>query len=509
MTQLLATLLAVLASSASQPPQDPNPAPRALAANSTAAFGLDLYRALAAAAPDDNLFVSPWSLAAALAMTAEGASGETAAQILAALHVPPDRLAEAHAGFSALMQTFANGGGNVDDATRQRMASLREQLRQQNAESVEHEHASRWQEASASQQRATRTATLLNQLLRDADRYVLRTANALWVDRACQLEAPFVRTLAQHYGTGAAQLLDFKTATEPARRTINAWVAQNTEDHIPELLPQGLLTADTRLVLTNAVWFQGAWAVPFQKRDTTDEDFVLASGERVRSKRMRDRYREGLRYGAFHGDGRPFATPTSVPGTPGRAAAAAPATYPADDGFTMVELPYKGNELSMLVLLPRAHDGLPRLERMMTQEALAKWIASTKAFAVDVAIPRFTQRCRADVASPLHALGVQRAFADPTTTAGAQFDRMVKAGSREESLRIDAVVHEAWIAVGEEGTEAAAATAVAMAVMSAMPNVTMAPFRPVFWADHPFAFVIRDSKSGAVVFVGRVADPRG
>jgi serine protease inhibitor len=209
-------------------------------------------------------------------------------------------------------------------------------------------------------------------------------------------------------------------------------------------------------------------------------------------------------YAAFAGTGEFFDTPKLVPADGSVLAA----TYPDVGGFQAIELPYKGGDLAMVVLLPRSPDGLARLEQLLTADRLTKWLGRFTPRGVDTALPRFQQRSQLELSASLRALGMARAFVDPTTGAGAQFEGINGAEDPSKKLFVGAVFHQAFVEVTEKGTEAVAATAMAMACGDAEPSrVEMVPFRPVFRADHPFLFLIRDAKSGTILFLGRMLDP--
>jgi len=499
-TMIAAALLAMTQSPATQEPPRAQEQPAATAADG---FGLELYRALDRAQPGKNLFFSPYSVAVALTMTAEGARDETAAEMLQVLHLPSP-IAPAHAAFAALAQRFRAGGGETSEDARRRIATLRQELDAANRQAEELERAGKGREARDAAQRAQKVADALNALLATVDCYDLRVANGLWVERTFQLVPDYVATIDRHYGTGGVAPLDFAGDPEGARQHINGWVEQHTERRIRDLLPAGSVTPGTRLVIGNAVFFRGEWAKPFEKASTRREDFVLAGGEPVKADLMRERRREQVPYAAFDGRGNYFATPLEVP----QDEKLRPPTYPDDAGFTMIELPYKGGELTMTVLAPRSPGGLKHLEGMLTAPALANWLARLQPRTVDTAMLRFEQNAAFDLAAVLRGMGMRRAFVNPAGPAGAQFGGMSAATDPERQLFIGAVLHKAWVAVDEKGTEAAAATAVAMAPGSAAPRVTMVPFVPVFRADRPFLFLIRDARSGTVLFLGRVVDPR-
>ena len=494
-TTLTSLLLSVLAV-----PQDPIQ----LASAATNGLGIAVYQKLAAAAPGANLCWSPWSVATALAMTTEGARGETAAGMRAVLHVPDGPLDAVHASFAALQQRLTHGSGAVSPTTRAQIAALREQLTKQNDEAKAADKAGKYADARLASERAEATARNLNALLATTDCYELTAANALWCERSTPLLPDFLAALDRHYGTGGANLVDFHGSPDGARTTINDWVAGRTQQRILDLLPPGCITADTRLVLTNAVWFRGSWKDPFEPRQTADANFTGPSGSTCTVRLMHDGWRDAVPYAAFTGTGEFFATPTKVP-----ASGESPVpTYPDDDGFQIVGLPYKGGDLAMFVLLPRRHDRLAALESLLSPERLQGWLARLERREVDTALPRWRQRSQLQLGTPLRTLGMALAFTPPTADGGAQFEGMNGATNVDQKLFVGEAVHQAFVEVTEEGTEAAAATAVIMAPGAAMPaRVEMVPFKPVFRADRPFVYMIRDTKSGAVLFLGRVLDP--
>jgi serine protease inhibitor len=503
-TALVALLLPLVPT-----PQDPPD----LAALATNRLAIDVYRHTAAAAPGENLFLSPWSISTALLMTAQGAREQTAAEMLQTLHVPAGRLEDAHVAFAALQRRL-QAGAETSPATRERIAALQQQLRKHNTDAEVALGKSDYDAASASQRAAAKVADELNVVLSSADRYELRAANALWCEGSAPASAEFVAALDRHYGTGGTHTIDFRNAPEAARHRINDWVSQRTERHIQDLLPPGSVTPDTTLVLTNAVYFRGEWRTPFPARNTEEQDWRLASGQTARMRLMRDPAKHDAKYAAFTGTGQLFATPRHVPvasrpDAPSVSDGTTPTPlYPDDTGFQVVELPYKGGDLAMVLLLPRADDGLPALEQLLTAERLATWLGQLESRDVDTALPRFQQRSRLGLAATLRALGMNRAFVDPTLANGAQFEGIHGATDAARKLCIGEVFHQAFVDVSEKGTEAAAATAVTMAPTSAAPRpVTMVPFQPVFRADHPFVYLVRDTRSGAILFVGRVSSP--
>jgi len=281
----------------------------------------------------------------------------------------------------------------------------------------------------------------------------LELANALWAQDGSSFLVPFLDTLAINYGAGM-QLVDFG-APEAAAATINAWVAEHTGDKITDLVSPASLSAAVRLVLTNAVYFKAQWLKPFAEEVTSMRDFQLLDGSSVSVPVMSslDNFR-----------------------------------YATGDGFAAVELPYDGEETSMLVVLPDA-GRFAEVEGGLDGAALAAIVDSLAYTQVSVSLPRFSFDAAFNLRGQLEALGMGSAFGD------ADFSRMD--GTR--SLAISDVVHKAFVAVNEDGTEAAAATAVLM--------VGTMPGGPEVDATRPFIFVIRDNVTGTVLFIGRVLNP--
>jgi serpin B len=303
---------------------------------------------------------------------------------------------------------------------------------------------------------------LLSDLNAVHDGYQLTVANALWAQQGYNFLDTFLQLLKTDYGAGLNQV-DFKGATEAARVTINRWVEQKTQDKIMDLLQPGTLAPSTRLVLTNAIYFKGDWQTQFDKAQTKNEDFHVSPAQTKKAPLM---HREAA-FNYFNG------------GT-----------------FQALEIPYKSNELSMIVLLPNDPGGLPALEESMSATNMQQWLHQLAPVSkVIVTMPKFKTTQQFELGGTLAAMGMPQAF-----TANANFSGMT--GNRD--FFISAVIHKAYVDVNEEGTEAAAATAVTMRAMAIrVPN----PPTPVFRADHPFVFLIRDSRSNSILFMGRMADP--
>ena len=365
------------------------------------AFAIDLYGQLRQ--QDGNLFFSPASISTAFAMAYAGARGQTATEMAATLHftLPPDRL---HPAMGALLASF----------------------------------------------NAAHTG------------YELHVADALWAEKDEAFLPHFLNLTRADYGAGFHPV-DFKTAPDAVRATINQWVEQQTANKITNLLGQGSVTPDTRLVLTNAIYFKGDWDEPFRISYTEDEDFHLSATQTVKAPLM-------FRVGDYN--------------------------YFDDGTLQALELPYQTGELSMIVFLPNKYDGLPALEKSFTAENAQKWLAQLHyTEKIHVTFPKFKMTDQFELNDTLAALGMKQAFQQ----SAADFSGMT--GGRE--LFISAAVHKAYISVDEKGTEAAAATGMIMeatAMRDEPPPIT-------FTADHPFLFLIRDNKSGGILFMGRVTDP--
>lgn len=366
-------------------------------------FALDLYQQLRT--EEGNLFFSPSSLSIALAMTYAGAAGTTEAEMAETLHFPMPQ-AELHDGMWAL-QSF-------------------------------------WKTQDTK------------------NGYRLHLANRLWGQLDYTFLPEFLNTTRIEYGAELARL-DFATKTEDSRQTINTWVEDQTQDKISDLIPSGLLPSDTKLVLTNAVYFKGDWTEPFDKESTKDEDFHITGDEKVKVPLMYQQ--EKFRYAAV-------------------------------DGLQVLEMPYGDKSLSMLILLPKTIDGIPGLEAKLTLDNLKQWTANLNSQKVKVYVPKFKTTSQFEMSDTLKSLGMISAF-DPLT---ADFSGMT--GGKD--LFISAAIHKAFVDVNEEGTEAAAASGIVMRPTSFRPEPKEPP---TFRADHPFVFLIRDNRNGAFLFLGRVTDP--
>jgi serine protease inhibitor len=467
-------------------------------------FALDLYGRLRADNAGRNLFFSPYSVSSALAMVAEGARGETAEQMGKVLHFP--ETAQAHAGMAALNDHFNAGSRGAPRAVRARIEALRKELQAANRSAADLGRAGKWAEQEKAARKSQAVAAELNKLQSEYGQYELRVANALWGEKTYPFKQSYVDTVHKYYRTGGLFPVDFRNDYEGARKRINGWVEGQTNNRIKDLIPADALDKEAqklvRLVLTNAIYFKGEWAEVFAEGQTKDEDFLLAGGGKARVPMMRRDDMGAVRYAAFRGDGTFFDTPTRVP----FGKVDEKKVYPDERGFTMLELPYKGGELSMVVLVPRSADGLAALEKKLTSANLAAWVGKLQQRGTHVYLPKFKLETKYDLGQTLQGMGMARAFKDPRRADGAQFDGMSESQDPAEKLYISKVLHKAFVEVSEKGTEAAAATAVSMAKPTA--ERASQPFVPTFKADRPFLFLVRDRQTGSILFLGRMVNPR-
>jgi len=364
------------------------------------AFALDLYAQLKT--QEGNLFLSPYSISTALAMTFAGARENTEKQMADVLH-------------------FTLGQKRLHSA----FSDFRIQLKNYVKEGIE-----------------------------------LNIANALWFQTGYNFLKDFLELTQEHYDAGLNHV-DFAKDTEAARKKINIWVEQKTNDKIQKLIKPGMITSLTRLVLTNAIYFKGEWESQFEEELTQENPFYITPETIVDVQMMNqeDRFK-----------------------------------YFEDDDLQVLEVPYKGDDLSMVILLPAKKDGLTELEDSVNTDRLREWMNALAWRQVSVFFPKFTMTCEFQLRSALADMGMPIAFTDEANFSGMT-------GGKD--LFISKVIHKAFVDVSEEGTEAAAATAVIMELASVVEPTLPAVFR----ADHPFIFMIRDNHSGSILFIGRLVDP--
>ena len=304
--------------------------------------------------------------------------------------------------------------------------------------------------------------TLHSWLTREDTEHELNIANALWAQKDFTFLQEYFDIITTYY-QGLIENLDFRGDPEGSRITINQWVEEQTKEKIKDLIPSGVINALTRLILTNAIYFKGEWVQEFNQEDTREENFYITPEETVKVDMMR-RLDEEAEF--------PY--------------------YETAD-LQILEMPYSGEETSMLVLLPK-EDNLEEVEKQLTGENLVIWQENLKKQRVKVYFPKFKLETKYFLKPFLGQMGMPTAF-----TEAADFSGMT--GKRD--LMIAEVIHQAFVEVDEKGTEAAAATGVVME-MTAMPAE---PVIPVFRADRPFIFLIQEKETGSILFMGRVVNP--
>lgn len=376
-------------------------------ADGNTAFALDLYQQLAS--QEGNLFYSPYSISSALAMTYAGAEGLTAEQMAAVFHFLENE-DQLHAGFNALSQ---------------HLQSLAE----------------------------------LDIPEDQGDPFQLNIANSIWGQQDFHFEEDFLDTLALNYGAGL-RLLDYVNAPDESRQIINQWVSDQTQEKIQDLIPEGAVTPDTRLVLSNAIYFKATWMEPFEESLTENGIFFGLDGEEIEVPMMS------------------LGSDASLP-------------YYQGDGFQAVALPYVGGQVSMLVLLPD-EGNFREFEAGFSQDLLDTVVSELLFSPVQLTFPKFEFETEISLAKTLAAMGMPEAFSGAADFSGMTGDK---------DLFISDVFHKAFVGVDEEGTEAAAATAVIM-------KLTAAPENPIqLTVDRPFLFAIRDHQTNSILFMGRVVSP--
>lgn len=368
--------------------------------NASNAFALELYANLSAKDNGSNIFFSPYSISTNMAMVYEGARGQTASEIRSVLHFPQDNTTR-RSSFAALYNNFTKAD-------------------------VPHD---------------------------------LDTANALWIQDNWNISKEYTN-LIQRYYSGESSNVDF-SAPEQARQTINRWVETETNNKIKDIIPPDTLDASTCLVLTNAIYFKGAWQTQFDKSKTIQENFRVNDNTTVTVPIMKQSGQK------IH------------------------LNYAETNVTQIIELPYLGAELSMYVLLPKNYhsSGIVDLEKSLTAENLSAWLQGMSGRDLSVSLPKFTFAAKYYLNDTLSDMGMPTAFSSGCDLSGICND----------TTQIKYVIHQSFVDVNEEGTEAAAATATAVQRGIEIPES--------FYANHPFIFIIRDRTNGAILFMGKVMDP--
>jgi serpin B len=391
----------------------------------------------------------------------------------------------------------------IPQAIRDQIETLRKNLDEANREATEFDKADKKREAYLVSLKAQKIAAELNSLLTHVDQYEIRVANGLWGEKTYPFEPSYLEAVRKFYGPDTIFAVDFKNEAESARLRINQSVEHVTNKRIRDLVPPRAITQTTRLILTNAIYFKGEWQDPFEESLTKPADFTITDGTKLRVAMMYDAYMPGEQYAAFNGDGTFFKTPKEVPS--GRDPDPK-IVYPDTDGFQILEMPYKGGDLSMIVILPQTADGLDRLEKKLSSKNLQNWAGKLEKRQVYVYLPKFRLEATYAMKETLRSLGMSRSFAEAGSLQGAQFNGM--SASRAPEFWISEVLHKAFIEVNEKGTEAAAATCIFWGVSEGAMAEPTRPFDPTFRADRPFLFLIRDIQTGTILFLGRILRPQ-
>jgi len=368
------------------------------------AFALDLYKSLRP--QDGNLVYSPFSISLALAMMYAGARNETEAQMAQTLHFPPQQ--KLHPAFNAL------------------------DLKLTEEHKVE---------------------------TKDQNPLQLNIANAIWAEQTYHFQQDFLDTIALNYGAGI-NLSDFIHQFDAARKEINGWISNQTNAKIKDLIPEGSLNADTRMVLVNAIYFKADWLNQFDAKSTQEHPFHLLNGSTVSIPTM---FRK-----------------MNIP-------------YAQGDGYQAAELPYAGNTAAMDIILPD-NGKFAEIESALNADILNNIMNSMQVTPISFGMPKFKFYGSFGLSEELKTLGMPDAF----DSDKADFSGM----TGKPELFISDVIHKALIAVDEKGTEAAAATAVIMEATSALRNQDISMI-----VDRPFIFVIRDLSTSQILFIGRVSNP--
>ncbi len=307
---------------------------------------------------------------------------------------------------------------------------------------------------------------ILDELNKTNKQYELNSANALWVNREYQFSKDYFNIIDEYYN-GKVANLDFSNSLDNSVNTINKWIEDHTNNKINNSISSSDINSSTSLVLTNAIYFKGNWDKQFNKSNTQKDDFRISKDEVEKVDMMHMTDKDSI----FN--------------------------YFENDDIQILEMPYSGNELSALFLLPKDND-LSRLENIINVNKLSEWRNSLLKQRVDVYIPKFKFGTRYSMASDLNKMGMQIAFSDLADFSGMS-------ASNTKDFKIDQAVHQAFIEVNEDGTEAAAATSVIMMPTSVMPQEDIIP---IFKADHPFIFIIQQKDNGNILFIGRVINPK-
>jgi serpin B len=288
----------------------------------------------------------------------------------------------------------------------------------------------------------------------------LFNANSLWIQEGLKLNSEFLESNKKYYSS-SANFTDFSLNPEKSRITINEWVESNTNNKIKNLLKPSSIDNGTRLVLVNALYFKGAWATKFKKEKNTTEDFQIKKKENVKTEFMNN---------------------------------SISSWYYEDKYCEIIDIPYENKDISLLIMLPKTYKKLKKVEKQLNYEYYQNYLNQKSLKRIQLSLPKFNTESEFDLNESLNKLGIKEAF-----TMNADFSGITE----NEKLYISKVVHKANIELDEEGTEAAAATAVVMRKTTAMPIEDVV----IFKADRPFIYMIRDQKTNTIYFIGKILNP--
>uniref|UniRef100_A0A8C1TAE1 Serpin B6 n=1 Tax=Cyprinus carpio TaxID=7962 RepID=A0A8C1TAE1_CYPCA len=427
-------------------------------------FSLNLFKKISGGNASGNVFYSPISISSALAMVSLGAKGNTAAQMFQVLgfnNPPkmPDAVTPAPYQQAQKPQIACGVKGQHELPMMQQTQKLEKpaELKKSPAQ------------LTSGQKTEDQIHSSFNKLMSELNKpgapYVLSLANRLYGEQSYQFVEKFLNDAKRYYEAGLEEV-DFKKKPDAVRLDINKWVEKNTQGKIKDLLPQGTIDLLTRLVLVNAIYFKGNWLVKFPKEATRDGQFNL---NKYRTKPVKMMYQESK----------------------------FPLAFIPEMNSQVLELPYVGKNLSMMIILPNEIEdettGLQKLEKALTYEKLMEWTKPSKMRqqVVNVSLPRFKMEETYDnMKSLLISMGMEDVFDERKVNLSGM--------SPSNDLVVTKVVHKAFIEVNEEGTEAAASTGVVVGIRSSA---------PMFIADHPFLFFIRHNPSNSILFYGRFCSP--
>ena len=444
-------------------------------------FAFKLYKELNNGT-QNNTFFSPYSIMNAFAISAEGARGKTAEEMGKALSFPADlmrkgkdaqeipwEMKKLHTGIAKLNKLLAN------DPNSEEIKKLKAEIAKKLDDA---QYQSYWK-----RKEIIKEMRKLEQTLKT---YKFSIVNDLWIEKTFKFNDDYINKIAKVYNS-PIRPVDFRKNPDNVRDLINKQVEKDTNGKIKDLLPASSINTDTKMVITNAIHFKGDWLKSFNKKYTKEREFLSYDNTKIKVDMMTSYKSETVKYGAFDSSGNsvrmPYKYKDKTPKVPA-------------NGFEVLEMPYKGNDISMVVLLPSDAAQLKNIESKLNSENLDKWVKTLVKRKTNVYFPKFKNETSIDnFPQILKKMGMKQAFSMQADFSGIE---------KSKSLFIANVVHKAYIDVNESGTEAAAATAKEKELKS---EKVWYDFTPTFNANRPFVYLIRDMNTGTVLFIGRMAKP--